>query len=105
MADPMLNQQLTLPSLTQNGNSCLHIPSKQGILESRHVVASLLCDSLHHAKSLLIAGGHVQERKFVELLGLLVRRFDNLERLAFFRAYFKSEPGCRFEPGESLGKD
>ena len=68
----------TLTGLSQDSNSGLDITEVERVLESRHRIASLLGNNLHHSELLSVASDEVEERELVKALGLLVTRLDNL---------------------------
>lgn len=69
---------LTHSSLFQDRDAALDITEIERVLETRHLVASLDGNPVHHAQLLLVTGNEVEEGELVEILGLLIGQFDNL---------------------------
>lgn len=67
-----------MTSLSQDSNPSLDVTEVERVLESRHRIASLLGNDLHHGELLSVASDEVEERELVKTLCLLVARLDNL---------------------------
>lgn len=84
-----------MTGLSKDSDPRLDVAEVQGVLESRHRVASLLSDDLHHGKLLRVASNKVEERQLVKVLGLLVARLHNLtdQLIAFAKQSRSNLPG------------